>query len=233
MSGKVLGILELENKPMGIPGTLTGPGTFQFPVKRITVPGAWTQNVIDGDPSVRDAYVKRARELERDGVAALVANCGFTAIFQADVSAAVAVPVALSSLSLVPFVASTLPAGQKVGLLTYEARKLTEDHFMAAGWSSDDIPVAVAGIEGSETWRKMAEPVLNYSADVLIDDVMTAVHSLLNAEPAVGALVFECTGFPIATDTVRRKTGLPVADVITLARMLVEMSPARGRTRVE
>lgn len=225
MSDKILGILELENKPANIPGTLSGPGTFQFPVKRITVPGAWTRNVIDGDRSVGDAYVKCARQLESDGVSAIIANCGFTALFQADVSAAVSVPVALSSLSLVPFVATTLPPGRKIGILTYEAGKLSENHFAAAGWSSSDIPVAVAGIEGSETWRQMAEPVLAYTPDALVNDVIAAVRSLLKTDPAVGALVFECTGFPLAADTVRRETGLPVADITSLARMMIEISP--------
>lgn len=229
MIEKILGILELENRPANLPGTLSGPETFQFPVKRITVPGAWTRNVIDGDRSVRDAYVECARKLESDGVSGIIANCGYTALFQADVSAAVSIPVALSSLSLVPLVAATLPSGRKVGIITYESGKLTEAHFVAAGWSSDDIPVSVAGIEDTETWHQMTEPVLAYSPDLLINDVMKSVRSLLEADPAIGALVFECTAFPLAADTVRRETGLPVADILGLARMLVDMSPLSRR----
>lgn len=229
MIGKTLGILELENEPMDIPGGLSVPGTFQFPVKRITVPGAWARNVIDGDRSVAEAYISSACRLEADGVSAIIANCGFSALFQGEVAAAVSVPVALSSLSLVPLVAGVLPAGRKVGLLTADASKLADDHFAAVGWSSGDVAVAVAGIEGSETLRQFCEPVPAVTRDLIINDVMTAVESLLKADPAVGALVFECGGFILAAETVRRETGLLVADYVSLARMLVEMSPPPGR----
>lgn len=228
MTEKILGILELQNKPVELPKTLAGPGTFRFPVKRLQVPGASARNVVDGDRSVRDAYMNCARQLEREGVAAIVANCGFTALFQADVAAAVSIPVALSSLLLVPVVAKTLPPGRKVGILTYEASKLTEDHFAGAGWSSKDISVVVKGIEGSESWHEFVKPVPNPVVPVLIKNVMAATTSLLKAEPDIGALVFECTGFPIAADTVRHETGLRVADILTLANMLIEMSPPRS-----
>lgn len=228
MIEKTLGILELENKPMDCPGALSVVGTFQFPVKRITVPGAWTRNVINGDKSVEEVYIKCARQLEREGVSAIIANCGFSALFQAEVSASVSIPVALSSLSLVPFVATTLPPGQKVGILTYDADKLTEDHLVAAGWSSGDIAVSVAGIENSETWLRLADPVPAISSGVLVNEVVTAASSLLKADPAVATLVLECAGFVIAAETLRSETGLPVADYVSMARMLVDISPQLG-----
>lgn len=228
MVERTLGILELENEPVKHPGFLAGPGTFQFPVKRVKVRGATTRKVIDGDRSVKHEYIQCARQLENEGVAAITANCGFAGVFQAEVSAAVSIPVALSSLLLVPIVAKTMPPGRKLGILTYDGSKLTEDHFEAAGWSSADINVAVAGIEGSESWRQLAQPVPDIAPTELIKDVIAAVRALLKAEPKIAALVFECTGFPIASKAVRRKTGLCVADAVGLAKMLIEMSP-RGR----
>ncbi|WP_201841793.1 hypothetical protein [Microvirga zambiensis] len=226
MMRKTLGILELENKPLDLPGALCAPGTFQFPVKRLTVPGASARNIVDGDRSIKDAYISCGRQLESEGAAAIIANCGFSAVFQAEVSAAVSVPVALSSLLLVPLVANTLPPGRKVGILTYDANKLAEHHFAAAGWSSEEIAVSIAGIEGSESWRQFAEPTPVIPPALLINDVMAAAKSLLSADPAVAALVFECAGFPLAAETVRLETGLPVADYVSLARMLIEMSPS-------
>lgn len=225
MTDKTLGVLQLENKPLTLPGTFGSPETFQFPVRRLTVPGAWTKNISDGDQSIKHAYIDCARQLEREGVAAITSNCGFTAPYQADVAAAVSVPVALSSLLLVPFVARNLPAGRKVGIITYDSSKLTELHFTGAGWSSADIPVAIAGIEGSESWRQLTDPNPDISSKLLVDDVMAAAKSLVTADPTIGALVFECGGFPVAADAVRRETCLPVADYPTLAKMLIEMSP--------
>ncbi|MDX0980367.1 hypothetical protein GOL41_31990 [Sinorhizobium medicae] len=225
MINKTLGILELENKPMMHPGALSAPGTFEFPVNRLTVPGATTRNVVDGDLEVKDAYIRGARQLEDEGAAAIIANCGFSAVFQAEVSAAVSIPVALSSLLLVPLVAKTLPPGRKVGIITYDASKLKDNHFGAVGWSSREIAVAIAGIEGSESWHQLAQPVPVVSQALLISDVMTAVKSLVKTEPAVGAFVFECAGFPLTAGAVRAETGLPVADYVSLAKILIEMIP--------
>ncbi|WP_210236485.1 MULTISPECIES: hypothetical protein [unclassified Mesorhizobium] len=228
MADKILGIVELETKPVVHPGFMAGPGTFPFPVRRRQVPGAFTCNVIDGDKSVEAGYVAAARELERYGVSAIVSNCGFTGLYQAAVAEAVSIPVAMSSLLLVPFVARTLKRGSKIGLLTYDAPKLTESHYACAGWSSKDISVAVGGIEGSELWYEFAKPAPEIDVKVLIRDVRAAARKLLDANPDIGAFVFECTAFPIAADAVRKDTGLRVADVTTLANMLFSMSADRS-----
>ncbi|TIL34624.1 hypothetical protein [Mesorhizobium sp.] len=227
MSDKVLGILELETRPVEHPGFMAGPGTFPFPVKRRTVPGAFTRNVIDGDKSVEAGYVAAALDLERQGISALVSNCGFTGLYQAAVADAVSIPVAMSSLLLVPFVARTLTTGAKIGILTYDAPKLTEKHFSCAGWSSSEISVAVGGIEGGELWHEFAKPTPDIDLAVLIWDVREAAKKLLKANPDIGAFVFECTAFPIAAGAVRRDTGFSVADVTTLANMLFGMSADR------
>lgn len=228
MMEKTLGILELETKAVEQPGFMAGPGTFPFPVKRRQVPGAFTRNVIDGDKSVEAGYVAAARELEHQGVSAIVSNCGFTGLYQAAVAEAVSIPVAMSSLLLVPFVARTLKPGSKIGLLTYDGPKLTENHYACAGWSSKDISVAVGGIEGSELWYEYAKPVPEIDVKVLIREVRAAAKKLLHANPDIGAFVFECTAFPLAADAVRRETGLRVADVTTLANMLFSMSADRS-----
>lgn len=228
MTSKTLGILELETKAIELPGFMAGPGTFTFPTKRLQVPGAFTRNIVDGDKSVEKGYVAAARQLESEGVSAIVSNCGFTGLFQAAVSEAVSVPVAMSSLLLVPFVARTLKAGRTVGILTYDGPKLTEDHFACAGWSSQNISVAVGGIEGTESWYEFANPAPRIDASILIKDVRAAARKLLDANTEIGAFVFECTAFPLAANAVMQDTGLRVADVLTLTNMFFGMSPARS-----
>lgn len=226
MVEKTPGILELENEPITRPGFLAGPGTFQFPIKRIKVMGATTKKVTDGDRSVTSNYVECARKLESQGVTAIMANCGFAHLYQAEVAGAVSIPVALSSLLLVPS-AKSLPRGRKVGVVTYDANKLREDHFVAAGWSSAELDVPVVGIEGSKSWHRLSQTVPDAAPGELVEDVSTAVRRLLKSDPDVGALVFECTGFPIAAEAVRRDTGLPVVDCTVLGKMLFEISPPR------
>ncbi|MCK1604786.1 hypothetical protein IVB02_26135 [Bradyrhizobium sp. 166] len=226
MTEKTLGILMLENT-VELPGFMADDGTFPYAVKRIKVPGATTEKVVAGDQSLREAYARCACQLEHEGVSAITSNCGFTALFQDAVSAAVSVPVGLSSLMLVPHIARALPPKQRIGLLTFDSANLKEAHFAAAGWSSAEIPVSIAGIDGSESWRELLKPVPLPSTVTMISDVMTAVKSLLESHPDIGAFVFECTGFPVASDAVRRETGLPVADCLSLSNMLFEFGSPR------
>lgn len=223
MSKKILGILELENRPITLPGALCAPGSFPFPVKRLTVPGATSKSVVNGDETLKDAYIRTAHTLATEGATAITTNCGFSAIYQNDVAAAVSVPVALSSLLLVPFMARTLPPGRKIGILTFDANKLEERHFAAAGWSSKDIDIAVIGIEGSETWRQLSDPIPDASSKLILDDVTKAANTLRRREPTVGAFLFECAGFTLASSTVRRETGLPVCDFVNLGNMIASV----------
>ncbi|WP_446964110.1 hypothetical protein [Rhizobium leguminosarum] len=226
---KTLGLLLLENRPITHAGALCNPNTFSFPTLHTAVPGASVRTIVDGGEDVLDAYIRCARQLENAGVSAITSNCGFTALFQSKLAAAVNVPVALSSLSLVPFAATTVLKGKKVGILTYDATRMGEKHFAAAGWSSAQIDVAVAGIEGSETWRRLVEPIPDLPASAIVEDVLIATRALLQREPDVAALVFECAAFPLAADAVRRETGLMIADYVSLAKMLIEVSPVRDR----
>ncbi|MER9977810.1 aspartate/glutamate racemase family protein [Mesorhizobium sp. M0085] len=224
MNNKILGILELENRPISHLGALCAPETHQFPIKRLTVEGANVARLIAGDRLLKDAYVSAAQELESQGVSAITTNCGFSSLHQAEVAAAVSVPVVLSSLALVPLIAKSLASGRKVGILTYDSTKLGELHCNAAGWSSKEIGVAIGGIEGSPTWERLADPCPDASPELITTDVLAGVKSLLRDDPAVGAVVLECAGFTLAAEAVRRETGLLVADFVTLAKMLIEVS---------
>jgi hypothetical protein len=195
-----------------------------------TVPGAWTKNVVGADMSIVDSYIATARGMAKDGAAALTSNCGFTARFQRAISAAVPIPVATSSLSLVPFVRGLLPPGKKIGLLTYDATALGEIHFNGAGWSTNDTPIAIAGIEGSESWSEMAKPDPKFTVALLERDVSAAARKLIAENPDIAILVLECSAFPVAAAAVRRETGLPTFDFSTLDRLLMgAILPRQGR----
>ena len=94
-------------------------------------------------------------------------------------------------------------------------------HFNGAGWSAEDTPVAMIGIEGSETWRELCKPVPEPDPSVLERDVLDAAQRLLGADPTVRALVLECSVFPAAAPAVRAATGLPVYHFVTLASLLM------------
>ena len=103
MAQKSLGILMLDTSFPRIPGDVGNIRTYNFPVRTKTVAGATVQRVVfEADPSLLDAFIGAARELEAAGVAAITSSCGFLSPLQEGVARAVQVPVFLSSLMQAP-----------------------------------------------------------------------------------------------------------------------------------
>ncbi|MCP3441182.1 hypothetical protein [Bradyrhizobium sp. CCGUVB14] len=132
-----LGILHLERGvPVGAappkpaaPGAVLNPATFDFPVIVETVEGAWVENVVRGDPTLEPAFIAAARRLVERGAAAISSTCGFSIRHQPAVAASVQVPVAMSSLLLLPMLLRQLPPKAKIAVLTYDAVHFGDDLF--------------------------------------------------------------------------------------------------------
>lgn len=220
MSGP-LAILRLQHKPVPMRGSIADPTSFAYDVRYLAVPGAWTENVTGGDRAVLASYVESARQMVAEGCRAITTTCGFTSLFQAEVSAAVPVPVAMSSLSLLPLLERLIPPGGRIAIVTFDASRLTEAHCRGAGWSLTTSPVAIAGIEGSESWREMFKPEPGFTRDMLARDVMAALDGLRARHSDIRAVLLECAFFPIVADDVRARTGLPVIDFLTVGDLLM------------
>jgi len=101
--GAPLGILMLDARFPRIPGDMGHAGTWPFPVPYRVVPGATPARVVlDGAAGLLPAVLDAAADLVALGAEAITANCGFLSLFQAELAAHVAVPVATSSLMQVP-----------------------------------------------------------------------------------------------------------------------------------
>ncbi|MHB1216624.1 MAG: aspartate/glutamate racemase family protein [Alphaproteobacteria bacterium] len=222
MTRPTLGIQMLDVGPIHLPGSYHSPATFPYPVLHRSVPGARVDVVTGGNRDILGAYIESARRMEREGCRAIATSCGYTSHFQAQISAAVSVPVATSSLLLVPLVERLLPPGSKIALLTFDATRFNESLASGAGWSLKTSPVIVAGVEGTESWDEMRKPQPGITHAMLARDVMAAARRVLDAHADVRAIVFECAVFPIVTNHVRAATGLPVFDYVSLANILAE-----------
>ncbi len=231
MTRPTLGIQMLDVGPIRLPGSYHNPATFPYPVLHRHVRGARVDVVTGGDRNILGAYIKSARDMEREGCRAIATSCGYTSHFQAEISAAVSVPVATSSLLLVPLVERLIPPGTKIALLTFDATRFNESLARGAGWSLETSPVIVAGVEGTESWDEMRKPQPGITHAMLARDVMAAANCALSAHDNIRAIVFECAVFPIVADHVRAATGLPVFDYVNLADILAEAvaGPAEAR----
>jgi hypothetical protein len=132
--GASVGILMLDARFPRIPGDMGNATTWPFPVLYRVVRNATPDLVVrQGAAGTLDAFIETARDLVRDGADGITTNCGFLSLFQQELSDALQVPVATSSLMQVDLVNRLLPPGRKAGILTISASTLTPRHLEAAG----------------------------------------------------------------------------------------------------
>jgi hypothetical protein len=232
--GFTIGILMLDTRFPRIPGDMGNATTFPFPVRYHRVAGADPDLVVRrGAEGLLPAFVEGAQALEREGVGAITTNCGFLITYQAELARAVRIPVFTSSLLLVPLVHRTLPAGQRVGIMTVNAGTLTPAHLRGAGIGAD-VPLAVVGMETEKEFtHALLDNQLELDVDLAREEHIRVARRLVADHPDVGAIVLECTNMPPYTADIQRETGRPVFDVLSLVTMfhdalLAGQSPRRA-----
>jgi Asp/Glu/hydantoin racemase len=215
--GQVLGIIMVKTSFPRIPGDIGNASTFKFPVRYKVIENATpTRVVFEADKTLIPQFIEAAKELEKEGVRAITTSCGFLALFQKEMVAAVDVPVFTSSLLQVPMVHRIIPAGKKVGIVTASTEALTKEHLRSVG-ITDDIPVAIAGMEDQKDFTEtIGEHLKRPLEPKKVEASLISVCKKLKEEEDIGAMVFECTNLPPYSSAVQKKIGLPIFDIITL-----------------
>ncbi|XSC42572.1 hypothetical protein ACF1BQ_029960 [Bradyrhizobium sp. RDT10] len=133
-----------------LPNTIVDPAAFDFPVISETVTGASVEKISRGDPALESAYIAAARRLVERGAVAISSTCGFSVRYQSAVAAAVNVPVAMSSLILLPTMLRQLPASASIAIVTYDSARLGED-LLGIDNPADRTRIMIGGIEGASS----------------------------------------------------------------------------------
>ncbi|WP_287310920.1 hypothetical protein [Mesorhizobium sp.] len=224
-SSRAVGILQLDeglsaNKPPEVSElTCLWTPTTDGPIVKEIVRGAWPDKVIRGDPSLEGACVAAARRLVERGAAVISSDCGFFIRHQAAVAAAVDIPVATSSLLLVPTLLRQLSPARKLAVVTADSRHFGED-LLSVDNPTDRARVVIGGVEGGEFLRNaLMRPPVDTKIDQIECEVFACVAQLRAEHPEIGMLLFECTGFPYVKNALRRRTGLPIFDITDLGRL--------------
>ena len=219
--GLPVGILMLDTRFPRPQGDVGNASTWPFPVRYRIVKGAESRVIIGDGLKMLGPFTEAARELEADGVKMITTSCGFLAVAQRELQAAVSVPVLTSSLLQVPLAARLIRADQRVAIIT-SRDQLTERHFEGTGWSSKTIPVHVTVLpqdaQMTNVYSSMVPEARSPEADqqILESDLVGAATTTLREHPDVGAFVLECTNYVPYSAAIRRATGLPVFDLYTL-----------------
>lgn len=234
--GHELGVLMLDTRFPRLAGDIGNAGTFPFPVLYRKVEGASPRRVVEeADRSLIEPFVEAAKALEAEGVRAITTSCGFLALFQRELAAAVKVPMLSSSLLQLALLHEAHGRRGKAGVLTARAASLTGRHFEACGAGA--VPTAVAGMDGFPEFTRVfldrGEPgaVPTLDAELVEAELAEAARALVESEPTVEFIVLECTNMPPFKDTIRKASGRPVYDILTLVGYALSGAAGFGWTR--
>ncbi len=216
-AGETIGIIVLDCEYPYIPGNVANATTYDFPVRYAAVNGATNDRLIySRDPALLTPFIEAAQKLEAEGVKAITSGCGFMALFQKEIAAAVNIPVFLSSLLQVPFIYQI--TGKRVGIISASSKNLTPAHLENTG-ISDTILLAVAGMEDNRAFTQaIFEPDGTLDDDAIREGVVEVAIKLQSDYPDMGAILLECSDLPPYAHAVQAVTGLPVFDFITMIK---------------
>ncbi|BCG82902.1 MULTISPECIES: hypothetical protein [Mesorhizobium] len=221
-----LGVLALDQGPRDPArenevGSIQNPASIDFPTITEVPEGSFGERVLRGDPALEPSYIAAARRLVEQGAVAISSNCGFTIRLQGAVASSVQVPVAMSSMLLLPMLLKQLPAPAKIAVLTYDSNYVSED-MIGLSDPQDRARVVVGGIEGSQFWHdELKMPAPPFDVVGLEKVVSERVMKLREEHPEIAAILFECAVFPAVSPAIRRLTNLPVYDLTLLCRMML------------
>lgn len=213
-----LGLLLLDTRFVRAPGDLGRADSWPLDVIPHVVRDASPARIVRPSQQLLadaclPAFAQAARVLQAQGARAITTSCGFLVLLQAELQAAVQVPVATSSLLLLP---GLLQSRQRVGVLTIDAASLGEAHLRSAGVPAGRLhDVVVQGVDPQSAFaRGILGDQPEFDTASAGDDVVRAAVALRTRCPDVHALVLECTNMAPFADRVQADTGCSVASLV-------------------
>lgn len=214
--GHDIGILLVHCRTPFIPGDVGNASSYRYPVLYRSVPDLTLERLIEqGDISLAGQVIEKALELEAAGVKAVTSDCGYMLHFQPMVAAALSIPVMLSSLLQLSFIASIINPEQSIGVICANRRRLTSDMLKRA--YSGPTAIHVVGLEDCPYFRgPMLDETPLLDSERITEEIVAAAKDLCDREPDVGAILLECSNMPPYASAIQHAVQRPVFDFMTM-----------------
>ncbi|WOQ15746.1 aspartate/glutamate racemase family protein [Raineyella sp. W15-4] len=219
VAGYPVGVIYIEDVwyPM-VPGNVVNASTWDFPVllkpvRGLDIPALFGPDRVD----VSDIVLEACRELEEAGVRAISSACGFFGRYHQQIAAKMQVPVALSSLVQIPWISSLMP-GRRIAVLTADSSSLAPELLASCG-VTDTSRLVIGGLQDAPQFSAILEGRGSFDNEGVRDEVVALARELC-ADPAVGAVLLECSDLPPYAAAIQAAVSLPVFDFTTLVRWL-------------
>ena len=159
--------------------------------------------------------VAAAKELEADGVRAIVTCCGFFSTVQDVLARAVRIPVFTSPLILLPLLLRMISPERKIAVVTASKPHLTNEFFHAGGLTSLDR-ITVVGAESASEFTEIHMGGTRIEMDLsrLEQQIVGIVEKQVRENGDLGMILLECTTFPTFAAAIQERTELPVVDYV-------------------
>jgi hypothetical protein len=214
--GQAVGILLLDGRAPFVPGDVGNASSYDYPVVYKTVDGLTTMRCLTQEPGWEDKVVAAAVELEAKGVRGISSDCGFMIQYQAAVTEAVKIPVFLSTLLQLPFIAKTIAPNRPIGIVTADDSNLSTDFLKRTGTLPKN-PIVIRGLQNEpEFGTAVMQEKGTLDSDLIAGEVVRTCREMRDANPTMGAMLLECSLLPPYAKLVQEEIGLPVFDFISM-----------------
>lgn len=218
---KKIGIIALDTVDRTVIGSGARPVQYEFPVVIQKAKGVTFQKLYTKDPSSRDAMIDAGVALVQKGAVAVTGGCGYMAQYQEELANILPVPVLMSSLLQVPFASSLIGKHEKVGIICANSSALDNKILAPAGVDVSCYPVHIRGLEDKPHFHNLIFNLYDViDSDKMKNEIVCTVKELIEEDPAVRALVCECTVIPDYMYAIRQIIDFPVFDFTTLINFL-------------
>ncbi len=216
-SAKKIGVIMLNTQFPRLPGDIGNPGSFNAECEIVKLDKSRVENIVHNkiEDELANEIQDAALTLEARGCGIVTTSCGFLGPLQGRISRSLSVPFISSSLILIPLLQSLYGAGSKIGVLTFDSRRLLPQHFM--GHYGENL--FIAGIEqGRELYRVINNNESELDRSLAQADVIDAASRLIPR--GVSCLLLECTNFSPYKPALRETGGLAVYDLVEAVNWL-------------
>jgi hypothetical protein len=159
--------------------------------------------------------IEGGRELEKQGVRAIVGACGYFGHFQKQAAAILDVPVYLSSALQIPIIRRGLKPKQKVGVICASADSLTLRLLSQCG-VYDLSDVVIAGAQDLPEFQRILQCAGSFNSSKIEEQLVGLARKFVSDSPDIGAILLECSDMPPYAWAIQKAVGLPVFDYTTL-----------------
>ncbi len=222
--GMGLGVILFDAVFPAFPGDVRNASAFSYNIQYSVAEGVNNETLVfnpDKELCLK-AALKAGQHLQDLGCKALIGECGYFGLIQKEMAAAFEIPVFMSSLLQVGWMQKVLSPRQKVGIICAHKSSLSPEVLAAVG-VEDTKNIVIAGTqddynvsEFSMLWDERFREIGHCDYQKAEQQFVAACQNFVSKNPDMGALVLECTGFPVFGRAIQRAINIPVLSWSTL-----------------